>query len=125
MINSFLEQNSNPEVNRNHNNNSYSEFEGIIHLIESIEISHQTNEKIKRAVEGQKVIIDIEPIEENFGATAIRCNYCKRQNGCPIFSFDLSFRQKCCPSNKLPVDYSRVEKFPIKRLTEFLNNSLQ
>ena len=97
-------------------------------LLKSIEILRQTNEKIKRAVEGQKVIIDIEPIEENFGATAIRCNYCilQAEGRCALIFLPLRIVQQCCSQHKLPVDYSRVEsKLPVVRLTEFLKNSLQ
>ena len=92
-------------------------------LIESIEILRQTNEKIKREIEGEKVIVEIGPLEENYGETAIRCNYCKKQHGCPILYFDLVFRQKCCSLHKLPVDYSRVKKFPKEVLTGFLSFS--
>ena len=70
----------------------------------------------------------VAPLEETFGATAIRCNYCilKAEQRCALIYFGLDFRYKCCPQHKLPVDLKKIDqKFPKERLTKFLNNSLQ
>ena len=86
----------------------------------------EINKQSIKKIEAQKIsdLSVIAPIEENFVATAIRCNYCKNQQGCPISAFDLNIRQICCPLHELPVDYSRVEgKLPTERLSEFISFS--
>ena len=82
--------------------------------------------KLKKLIEGEKVIVNIKPLEETFGETAIRCGYCDFQHGCPVISFPLYRIQKCCPLQEFPVDLNKIKgKLPKGRLNEFLNNSLQ
>ena len=79
-----------------------------------LEIMEEMRNDLRKTICNDKISretgdILLRPLEENFGDTAIRCNYCilKAEQRCALIYFGLDFRYKCCPQHKLPVDLKR------------------